>query len=473
MKHLEDRLIRELGEIADQATASPDALPLIRSRASCYLDDDEGVVVMLAPDTRPDRRRRLRLAVAFGTIAAVALVAVGVAVLRSGTDDVATVDPTLPTETAATADPTIPTDTAVTVDTTTTATAEPWTRPPLVGEWVEVAVDEPWGPPLMGEIDALPGGGYVAVTPASEPAADAERDGFPISTVMWSPDGVEWFDGDPEREIGRPLDAPPQLAVASDRVAVVDGTDFSDHVPLAIGDPRTGSWDVVVLDYSALDGREGGVSVVGLTASDDVVLVAGYSAREEPAGMMDVVTWVVDPATGRSETGSFDVALHEYDMAAPPIAWVDGRWILFAIEDIPDPDGGGRSNTLWMSSDGLAWSQADLPMQDVYSLAVGPMGAVASTHWAGFWYSADGLEWTQVPQSPPDLGGSLTAVGDYGFVVSGEDPEPLQLVAPDGSGVYQVPAPFEAAGSAAASSGDTLLVSTQSWMRGPWLFTPS
>lgn len=69
----------------------------------------------------------------------------------------------------------------------------------------------------------------------------------------------------------------------------------------------------------------------------------------------------------------------------------------------------------------------------------------------------------------------LTAVGDYGFVIAGENTGPLQLLAPDGSVAYQTSVPFddEAWGGAAASSGYTSLVSTGEVFSGFWLYSPS
>jgi hypothetical protein len=273
-------------------------------------------------------------------------------------------------------------------------------------------------------------------------------------------------------------------------VVVIDGTNFSDHVSLAIGDPRTASWDVVALDYTALDASSHRVfprrvEMVSLAASDDVVLVAAYAAHEALAETMEVVTWVVDPTAGTSETDSFTTpGTGRWDGDAPSVGWVDGRWIMFATEDAPGFNYlENRRDTLWTSSDGLAWSQVDLPNGlggvDWVQLAVGPMGVIAATcpyvgmggHARGrVWYSADGLEWATVPQL--DSCASPTAVSEYGFVID-LDGSALRLVAADGSEVYQMPVPFEDASGVAASSGDTLLVSAGAVFRGFWFYSTS
>lgn len=364
--------------------------------------------------------------------------------------------------------------------TTPTVTDQPTAHTSENGEWVEVAVNEPWVGSVV-ELAALPGGGYVAVVGVPEEVEAAERAGSSLSTVMWSPDGVDWFEGDPQREIEPPgwFDSAHPLAVTSDRVVVVGGTDFSDHVPLAIGDPRTGSWDVVSLEYAALDGRSAGVSTVNLSASDDEVLVAAYSVPDDAAEMIDVVTWVVDPATGASTSNSFAVGARLWETNAPLAAWVDGHWIL--IEDMP---GREQPNALWTSSDGLAWSQADLPdsMGGAIWLAAGQQGVAASncTGMGGYgdahdayWFSTDGLEWTTVTYG--DHPAPLTAVGEYGFVLR-KDSGLLQLLAVDGSEVYHLATPFLAtpvgATDGAASSGDTLLVLAQIGADpGLWLYS--
>jgi hypothetical protein len=369
------------------------------------------------------------------------------------------------------------TTTAVTEEPTTTAvTSASATRLYSDGEWVRVAVDEPWVDSVTG-IEALPGGGYVAAVTGSSHSA-----------VMWSPDGVEWFQGDPDRDIELPssdVGTPAPLVVTSDQVVVVDGTDVAARVPLAIGDPRTGVWDRVVLDHTALEGNDTGVSTVNLAAGDDAVLVAAMSAPSEGADVSDVLTWVVDPATGTSESNSFAVdATRESPTDAPLVARVDGRWILIADEDVPERDGSGRRSTLWTSSDGLEWSQTDLPddMAAIRSLATGQRGVAAVNDGTGaggvedaIWYSVDGLEWTKVPYEHAAHPIPVISAGKYGFVTVGE---PGLNVFADSSEVYGMFAPFDdeiggefdGLSGAGASSGDTLLVLSEN-ESGLWLYS--
>ena len=67
----------------------------------------------------------------------------------------------------------------------------------------------------------------------------------------------------------------------------------------------------------------------------------------------------------------------------------------------------------WVSDDGSAWQEVDLPMDEglpVNSFDHGPMGYVIGAGGA-IWHSADGMEWTQTYE-----GASGVVAGDEGFV---------------------------------------------------------
>lgn len=90
MNHFDQRLTRELDEIADRATTSSSALATIRSRASNYTDEyEQEVVVMLAPADTNTRRPRWVVPAALATAAAGVLAVIGAVVLR---DTSSTVD---------------------------------------------------------------------------------------------------------------------------------------------------------------------------------------------------------------------------------------------------------------------------------------------------------------------------------------------------------------------------------------------
>jgi hypothetical protein len=229
---------------------------------------------------------------------------------------------------------------------------------------------------------------------------------------------------------------------------------------------------------------KGGVEKFSFAANDDHVLVAAYSAPDE-SGTMDVVTWVVDPVRGTSATNSFRIAATARQDAGlldrPSVAWAKGRWILIAYEDVAGPEGDESRNTLWTSSDGLAWSRADLPqgMGGVYSIATGPRGVAAATCTfgpgadgsdpEGIWYSTDGLGWARVPGWAPGHQTPVIGVGEYGFAIRGGE-SGVELSTEDGSEVYRMAGPFNDVG-AAASSDNTLLI--HALHRGQlWLYSP-
>ena len=98
MNRFDERLTRELDEIADRATTSPSALATIRSRAANYTDEyEQEVVVMLAPSDTNTRRPRWVIPAALATAAAGVLAVIGAVVLRDTSDDTVD-DPAIATE---------------------------------------------------------------------------------------------------------------------------------------------------------------------------------------------------------------------------------------------------------------------------------------------------------------------------------------------------------------------------------------
>ena len=90
MNRFDQRLTRELDEIADRATTSPSALTRIRSRAANYTEDyEQEVIVMLAPSDTNTRRPRWIVPAALATAAAGVLAVTGAVVLRDTSDNTA------------------------------------------------------------------------------------------------------------------------------------------------------------------------------------------------------------------------------------------------------------------------------------------------------------------------------------------------------------------------------------------------
>ncbi len=88
MNRFDERLTRELDEIADRATTSPSALTTIRSRAANYTEDyEQEVIVMLAPSDTNTRRPRWIVPAALATAAAGVLAVIGAVVLRGTSDN--------------------------------------------------------------------------------------------------------------------------------------------------------------------------------------------------------------------------------------------------------------------------------------------------------------------------------------------------------------------------------------------------
>jgi ketosteroid isomerase-like protein len=105
MSRLEDRVRRDLGQIADRATPSPTAWEAIRTRIDSQEPAEETEIIMLTDDQPTTRRRWLTV----GLAAAAAVVAVVVAVAIVTSDD----DTEVSTVTSATEVSTAPSATEV------------------------------------------------------------------------------------------------------------------------------------------------------------------------------------------------------------------------------------------------------------------------------------------------------------------------------------------------------------------------
>ncbi len=410
------------------------------------------------PVTSPPQRRRKVWAFAAAFILMIVAVGVAALVTRGGGEAPVSDEPMAPV----------------------TVTTLPPTSAPLEGldGWRPVATPA-WGG--IDHLEPLPGGGYVA----------RGRDRSDLFFVMWSPNGVDWFDGDPQRLLGRVQ----SLAAVGEQVAVLHDSSQNeqDEIPLSIGDPRTGTWKRVPLDVTGIavvrpeDGPpEGDLRLVSLAANDEEVLVAAYAAPAPNAEGQEVestqvMAWLVDAARATSTRNSSPIPATPSENVPPLVEWVEERWIMIAPEDAVGPEGDEPRSTLWTSPDGRAWSQVAMPegMDGVHSVRAGPSGVAASTCGFGsraseppedgFWYSSDGLDWSLVPR-PGGHNPVIASWGDRGFVVGGTPDDSatgVDLIASDGSGMELMPSPFKGA-SAAAASGDTLIVSPSG--SGLWLY---
>ncbi len=328
---------------------------------------------------------------AFAAAFAAVLLVIGATtlVLRGGDTPVAN-EPATPTTVT---NPAVPT--TVGVEQSTPVSTNP--DSPMVGvdpdvfleAWQPVAFGEPWVGSIV-DIEALPDGGFVAMTWAPDPWS-----------VVWSPDGVEWHDGDPRQQVpGFPawvhMDEQRSLEVTADQVVVLDQV----NVGVWVGDPKTGDWELIRLDTSGFDGRWG---TMAMAANDnEVLVVAGdeiQDAGDEELSSSQVVIWLVDTSEGTSTRTSLPVTTRP-DMRNSLFEWFNDRWIMLQHgQERPGSD----VCSAWMSSDGASWSETALPegLNEACggSLTTGPSGVVVTrSSWGGddIWYSPDGLDWELV-----------------------------------------------------------------------------
>jgi hypothetical protein len=313
-----------------------------------------------------------------------------------------------------------PADTVPATTTTlpqTTVTTEPALLPTDLFEdatWQQVAVDEPWASSVI-DLDALSGGGFVVVTAEPSPWS-----------VAWSPNGVDWNEGDPNGvlsglrgEWGTPFGLSdgrgPDLdraLIADDRVVVL----AEDGPTVWIGDPRTSQWQGVPLDTAGILGDP---SPRAMAANATEVLVVGQDRTAN-----EIVAWLVDPDTATSQrtTGpAVEAGLADHITPEIGATWLQGQWII--ITDLMAPEGYTDSygsetasrSVMWASEDATTWTEVALPEDPAGMLAHGDTGLFVSTGpmAADIWYTPDLITWTHIV----DEGVSLTDERELGFVV--------------------------------------------------------
>ena len=126
-------------------------------------------------------------------------------------------------------------------ETASTAAADSRELVTVVAGWQRIG--DSWLETEPGSMEPLPDGGFVAAALIEHPEG---------SRVMWSPDGLNWFDGDPQRLLPhRGL----EMAVVGDQVIILAGEDDTP-TDLWIGNPKTGNWEPMInLDTSGLEGQ--------------------------------------------------------------------------------------------------------------------------------------------------------------------------------------------------------------------------
>lgn len=303
------------------------------------------------PLTPPPQRRKAWAAVAAAFVLALAAIGAAALVMRGGDGEVADTPP-------------VPT-TLVEPDVATTGAGEEPTASALLdgsntydaeefyGAWHQVGVDEPWVDSIL-DIEAMSDGGFVVVTVEPYP-----------SNVVWSPDGVEWFNADPQQllpplawsdsrhrsnaiplynvldvgpvpiTLGRPPGEPGLIAVSEALVALVD----PDSTAVYFGDPVTGDWTSVDLDTSGLADH---VEPAFVAARGDLLLVAGWVEvtdpptdpdSAEPIPTVSLVGWIVDTEQGTAAQTPMPAVTARFGHGeAPELAWFDGRWLLLVGE---------------------------------------------------------------------------------------------------------------------------------------------
>lgn len=293
----------------------------------------------------------------------------------------------------------------------------------------------------IAAVEPVSPGGFIAVT------ADPGR-------IFWSPDGVEWFDADPQRQVAqyqpKAADLPSEddlAAVTGSRVVVLDRADSG----VWVGDPKTGDWEPIRLDVVE-PGAE--LELLAVAANDTEALVV---AREQGSSLVEVedaeepssavlsipvtdryLAWVVDPRTGTAQAYTLPVPVPEAASDADAvIEWFNGRWVIVLGRGnvwAGDDQGWDARQAVLVSPDGASWLAVDAPEEwkgaGLTSLTAGPSSIIATTcHFGGdsFWYSTDGTSW--VLSTSDHTGHRSAYIEGLGFIARYEstpmDPAPL------------------------------------------------
>lgn len=386
-------------------------------------------------EERPIRRRLVPVAV---FAAALLLVVVGIglvpALLRSNQEIAPADEPATTTVQQATTTTTQEPATTVAPETTVTTEAPAVTT--VSGEWALVHEGE-------GTIVGLPAGGFVVA------GENGDR-------VVWSPDGTEWLDADPEGVIEGDAGGIQHGAVIGDRVVLAG---FTCEQPSAcpgamgiwIGDPRTGEWEMVSADdadlisCAGLGAEECDASVDALAASSAGVVVVGSATTGPPieqGGWLmyqtdwsiwradsDVSGWIRTDLPDPLGFGSViwqrvadGEASGEYRYG--PVTGYAGGWLM-ALEVETWPLGGSPfgenllESFLLRSDDAETWTVVDGAPEVVRGIASGgdAVVAVGGIHSEILYRSADGETWEEVFSEGEDTWfADVTYVEQYGFV---------------------------------------------------------
>jgi hypothetical protein len=405
-----------------------------------------------ATGSQPTRRRSIAWAFAAGFVLVVLVVGAAALFLRG--DNLPRADEPAPPETAA----------ITAADNRELATvAAGWQR-----------IGDPWLESEPGSMEPLPDGGFVAAALSEHPAG---------SRVMWSPDGLNWYDGDPQRLL------PPrgvEMAVIGDQVIILAGEDDTP-ADLWIGNPKTGNWAPMVdLDTTGLEGQLVPWTL-GMSAGTDEALVAAVTAAELPVSGDDpvevgVVVWLVDPGQGTATRANLPV-----DIPATitwPTTWFDGRWHIMMPLTLVDYY--WVETGLWSSVDGTTWTEDELPAGWQFGMlhapTVGSSGIVTCAtidgieETAGAWHSPNGVDWHWL--GPTTLTYCRGVYSDtLGFVLE-RGGKGFTLLAPDGTQLETLDSPFDA--DTVAASGNNLIVDAyrgseysaeeSAGYRGLWLY---
>ncbi len=203
---------------------------------------------------------------------------------------------------------------------------------------------EPWTDSIV-DVAPLPGGGFIVS------AGNPWR-------ILWSPDGAEWRDADPQRlvrtaprglawEASRNrFDGPDVMGVAGDRVVVLDGIESG----LWVGDPQAGAWEPIYFEIADLAGR---VDVYAVASSHTEVIVLGEHRPLEGQRFfrddMVYLVWLVNPLTGEVERHPLPLAWEDpsyiFDGSGGVVEWVNDRWVI------------AMGDTILVSLDGATWTK--------------------------------------------------------------------------------------------------------------------